>query len=52
MTKKIREAGEELIALAGERADAEKGGPPKYNSNAYRQGWDTIFGRRQEVGQA
>jgi hypothetical protein len=27
-------------------------GPAKVASNAYRSGWDNIFGRRQTVGQA
>ena len=52
VTKQIRETGDELVALAGERANSEKSGPPKCNSNAYRRGWDNIFGGQQEVGQA
>lgn len=27
-------------------------GPAKVTSEAYRQGWDSIFGKKQEVGQA
>lgn len=27
-------------------------GPAKVNSDAYRSGWDSIFGKKQAVGQA
>lgn len=30
----------------------ESKGPAKVSSNAYRHGWDAIFGKKQPVGQA
>lgn len=27
-------------------------GPAKFTTNAYRSGWDNIFGKRQVIGQA
>jgi hypothetical protein len=52
MTKTIREVGNEMVARAGEKADAENQGPAKYNSKAFRQGWDAIDWGSKTVGQA
>lgn len=52
VTKAFREVAEEMIGKAGEEANSENAGPAKYNSKAYRQGWDNIFGKKTEVGQA
>lgn len=48
----VHEVTKEVVDRAGEAADAEKGGPSKYNSTAYRNGWENIFGQKQSVGQA
>jgi hypothetical protein len=52
VTQALREVAEQVIGKAGEEADSENAGPAKYNSTAYRNGWDNIFGKKPEVGQA
>jgi hypothetical protein len=51
MIKAVREVGNELVARAGEKADAENHGPAKYNSEAFRAGWEGVFGNKT-VGEA
>lgn len=53
VTKAFREFTDHMVDKAGEEAGGEKGGPAKYNSNAYRSGYDAInWGGRKEIGQA
>ena len=52
VTEAFREITDEMVGRAGEEADATNSGPAKFATNAYRQGWDNIFGKKQEVGQA
>ena len=32
--------------------ESKEDGPAKVNSEAYRRGWETIFGKKQPVGEA
>lgn len=50
--KLVREIGEILLNKTAEEARSEKSGPSRAVSNAYRQGWDGIFGKKQPVGEA
>jgi hypothetical protein len=38
----------ETVFSAAEAAEPPRAGPPKVVSDAYRDGWDAVFGRRNE----
>lgn len=47
-----RENGPGFDVLPPEDALAGQGGPPMVNSQAYKDGWDTIFGKKTPAGEA
>lgn len=51
VSKEFRELAQGMIDQAGEAADAENTGPAKWNSKAYKNGWEGVFGNKT-VGQA
>lgn len=42
----------ETLYERGQESSADRSGPAKVVSNAYRSGWDSIFGSKSTVGQA
>jgi hypothetical protein len=50
VAREVRNGCHEVIETLQEFAGGK--GPPQVSNNAYRRGWETIFGKAKEVGQA